>query len=211
MVSGNEARWCVGRLIAVAVLVLAVTSCGPDLVQSDVTRFTTLPAAGSAHSFTIMPDQGQRGSLEFEAYARMVDAQLEALGWRPIAGHAGAEAETIVTLHWGVGSAHTEVWTSPSWVDGAYGWAPRYGGVMEPYPSWDVRAITTYPKWVAVDIVDGSSVRASTPMKLFEGRAVTSGRSSALTPAMPYMIKALFTGFPGASGQTVRVDIPVAQ
>jgi hypothetical protein len=40
---------------------------------------------------------------------------------------------------------------------------------------------------------------------LFEGRAETVSTSSNLTQLVPNLIHALFAGFPGVSGQSVRV------
>jgi hypothetical protein len=46
---------------------------------------------------------------------------------------------------------------------------------------------------------------------LFEGRAVAEGQRREIAPVMPYLVRALFTGFPGSSGTTVRVDVPVGK
>jgi hypothetical protein len=197
--------------VLVALLLLLVAGCGPQLVQADVTRFNALPPESRVRSFTILPEQGQIGSLEFQNYAQLVAAQLESNGWQPVAPTAGAEPDALVYLHWGIGPAHTETWSSPSSVYGGYGWGPHpwYGGAFyDPFPYWDTYSVTTFPKWLAVDILDGHGRRGG---KLFEGRAITEGRSPAIAPAMPYLVKALFTGFPGGNGQTVRVSIPVAQ
>jgi hypothetical protein len=196
---------------AVAILLaLALAGCGPQLVQADVTRFHDLPSA--ARSFTIMPAAAQKGSLEFESYAQLVAAQLQARGWRPVAAKAGAEADTVVVLHWGAGPPHTEVWSSPSSVYGGAGWGgrPWYGGgVWDPFPYTETRSMTYYVKWATLDVLDGAAWRNGSTLKLFEGRAVAESTSPAVAPAVPYLIKALFTNFPGVSGSTVRVQLPV--
>ncbi len=43
--------------------------------------------------------------------------------------------------------------------------------------------------------------------RYYEGRAETSGGSDSLPQAMPVLIRALFTDFPGNDGQTRRVDV----
>jgi hypothetical protein len=193
-------------------LVLILAGCGPQLVQADVTRFHALPPAGAAPSFTILPDAAQLGSLEFESYAQLVAAQLQGRGWRPVAAKAGAEAETMVRLSWGAGPPHTEYWSSPSSIYGGAGWGRnswRGGGVWDPFPYTETRSLTTYGKWLTVDVLDGPAFRRGGTVKLFEGRAVAEGASPAVAPAIPYLVKALFTNFPGASGSTVRVAVPV--
>jgi hypothetical protein len=199
------------RLVAAMLVVVALAGCGPQLVQADVTRFHVPPADGP-RSFTILPDQGQRGSLEFESYAQQVAAQLERRGWRPVAATPGAEAEAVVFLHWGAGPARTETWTSPSSVYGGVGWGhPHWvgGGVWDPFPYWETRSMTYVVKWLAVDVLDGPAWRAGTPRKLFEGRAQTESGGASVAPVVPYLIKALFVNFPGADGATVRVTVPV--
>lgn len=199
------------RAIALWV-VLALAGCGRQLVQADVTRFHAPPVA-APHSFTILPDAAQTGSLEFESYAQLVAAQLQARGWRPVAAKPGAGAETVVLLHWGAGPPHTEVWSSPSSVYGGAGWGgrPWYGGgIWDPFPYTETRSVTYHVKWASVDILDGPGWRSGSAVKLFEARAVTEGTSPAVAPAVPYLITALFTNFPGASGSTVRVQVPVA-
>ena len=42
---------------------------------------------------------------------------------------------------------------------------------------------------------------------VFEGRAESTTRSSDLTKLVPNLVEAMFQGFPGNSGQTVRVKI----
>ncbi|MGE5504216.1 MAG: DUF4136 domain-containing protein [Actinomycetota bacterium] len=201
------------RMLAAAVLLTALLAgCGPQLVQTDVTRFHAVPA-GQPRSFTILPDQAQRGSLEFENYAQQVAAQLQTRGWRAVAATPGAEAETVVFIHWGTGPGRTEAWSSPSSVYGGMGWGPRShwmgGGVYDPFPYYETRAITYVPKWLTVDILDGPAWRAGTPRKVFEGRAVTDSGGEAVAPVVPYLIKALFVNFPGADGTTARVAVPV--
>jgi len=194
------------RRCAVVLLLLLLSACGPAMVQADVTRFTTLPPGGGG-GVTILPDQGQKGSLEFQQYADLVAAELAQLGWRPVP--ASADADAVVFLHWGVGSPTTQVWQSPSaW--GGWGGGPWYGGVYQTFPYYDTYSRTLWPKWLAVEIFDGPRWRAGERLSRFEGRAVAEGSHPAIAPAMPYLVKAMFTGFPGTSGQTVRVSVPEA-
>lgn len=197
------------RVFALMV-VLLVAGCTTPLVQADVTRFHTLPPA-QGKSFTIVPEQGQAGSLEFQRYAEMVADALSAQGWRPVA--PGGPADTRVTVHWGLGPSSTVTWQTPSSFYGGYGFGAGrswYGAGMgfpfyDPFPYWETRSTTTWPKWLGVEIVERSGT------KLFEGRAVAEGTRRELAPVMPYLVRALFTGFPGASGTTVRVEVPVAE
>lgn len=185
------------RLLLVMVLFLA--GCTTPVLRTDVTRFHTLDAAPAPTSFTIIPDPEQVGSLEFQDYAAKVADALAAKGWRPVAAGGGADA--IVTVHWGVDSPVTVAWQSPA----PMGWGPRpYWG--DPFPAWETRTQTTYPRWLTVQITDA---HASGRKVLFEGRAVADGNRREIAPAMPALVQALFTGFPGTSGSTVRITVPL--
>ncbi|MGE5545692.1 MAG: DUF4136 domain-containing protein [Solirubrobacterales bacterium] len=199
----------------VLLLVLVVAACGPTMVQTDVTRFHQLPIADGTRSFTILPDDGQRGSLEFQRYAELTANQLAAYGWHPVP--SSAQADAVAFLHWGIGPSRTEVWSSPSTVYGGYGygWHHPYwygGGAMpfgDPFPYWETQSATYYPKWVSVEILDAAAWKAGQRLVLFEGRAVTESGGREITPLVPYLMRALFTGFPGASGRTVHVNVPL--
>ena len=45
--------------------------------------------------------------------------------------------------------------------------------------------------------------------RIFEGRSVTSGQGADMGAVMPYLVAALFENFPGNSGETIRVELPV--
>src|SRR3546814_19211651 len=47
--------------------------------------------------------------------------------------------------------------------------------------------------------------RAATGERLFEGRAQAQSRDSDLTAIVPNLVQAMFTGFPGNSGERVRI------
>lgn len=198
------------RLAALA-LILLLSACTNPIVQADVTRFNDMPPA-QTRSFTIVPDAGQVASLEFQDYATQVANALAAQGWRPIA--PGGTPDTSVAVHWGLGPPDTVTWQSPSSVYSGFGWGggPNYyyGGASfyDPFPYWESRSITYYPKWLSVQITD---VRPGVRKVLFEGRAVAEGTRREIAPVMPYLVQALFTGFPGANGTTVRVNVPVRE
>ena len=43
---------------------------------------------------------------------------------------------------------------------------------------------------------------------LFDGRAMARSRTNRLDLLLPSLVDAMFTGFPGRSGETVRITIP---
>ena len=55
--------------------------------------------------------------------------------------------------------------------------------------------------------IDMKIERAGTGERLFEGRAQSMSRSDDLTYLVPNLVEAIFTGFPGNSGETVRISV----
>ncbi|WP_142849267.1 DUF4136 domain-containing protein [Telmatospirillum sp. J64-1] len=200
------------HLFVVAALVLGLAACGPRMVTSDVTRFHALPTAQVAgQSFTIMPVGEQQGSLEFQTYAEMVAAQLEAQGMLPVAPGTG-QADYVVTLDYGQGGQRTHISSQPFYGSAGYGFGSRswYGlGATIPLGS-DTRSTTYYTQYLEVSLNDGRVWQTGQRRALWQGRAVAETGVRELNPAMPYLTRALFEQFPGPSGQTVRVRIPTA-
>lgn len=212
------------RTVLAFALVLLVAACGPQMVTSQVTRFHHLPPGFAGQSFTILPDSDQVGSLEFQSYADQVAARLAAHGLRPVPDTANPDL--VVKLDYGVGSGRTAVYSRPSTYGsfglgyGSFGWPHRRWGTGigfgfpfgDPWgpPYYDTYSVTKYDRWLAVDILEGPSYRQGRPVSVFEGRAVSEGSSRALPEVVPYLSRALFENFPGMSGQTVRVAVPVS-
>jgi hypothetical protein len=66
--------------------------------------------------------------------------------------------------------------------------------------------VTTYNAVVAMRIN-----RSGDKQSLFEGRAETVSSSNNLTQLVPNLVTAMFTNFPGNSGETVRVRFDPAK
>ena len=80
-------------------------------------------------------------------------------------------------------------WYDPFW------WGPGYYN--------DIRTYTYYISELDLDIR-----RKADNIALFEGKALARSRSSALNKTVPSLVQAMFTGFPGNSGETVKITIP---
>lgn len=218
-------------LAAIAVLGLVAACAVP--FQSRVVRFNQLVPQTAGGTFTVAPrDLDRQGSIEFQMYAQEVSRRLEAEGFRSAA--AAESANFVVTLDYGTNQGRDRIETrggfGPSFGYGyggfGYGGFGRYGyrrgyygvgygGFYDPFwggfggfggfGGWDypeVYSFTEYTSFVDVDIR-----RANSGEAIFEGRAETDSRSKDLPRLVPNLVQAMFTGFPGRSGETVRVAI----
>ncbi len=202
---------------AAPVALLALGGCMTGF-PAQVQRFQAMPAP-QGQSFVIQPaERENEGGLEFGQYADLVRRHLVGLGYSE--ARSAADASLVVTLDYGVDNGRDRVAYYPSpWGGGfrhrpfysRFGYfgrrhSPFYWGFQDPFwgdPFYeDVRTYTVYTSYLDMDIrrsADGQSV--------FEGLAQARSRSDELPLLVPNLVEAMFTGFPGNSGETVRITV----
>ena len=87
-------------------------------------------------------------------------------------------------------------WDDPYWYGRGYGGWGAYGGIP-------IREYTVYKSRLDMDIV-----RRADGAPLFEGHAQARSQTDELDRLVPNLIQAMFTGFPGRNGETVRITVP---
>ncbi len=176
-------------------------------MRSEVTRFNQLPAPGGSVAI-VAADERKSGGLEFNAYAQLAASRLSASGFRPA---SGADPDYVAQL---------DYWQQP--VDGAYDDSgPRLsfgigGASFGRHSSVGVGVGTSFDlndrnrDQIALRTVTLVIVRRADGARVFEGRAQSTGPARNFPGAVPTMIDAIFTNFPGESGKTITVDATVA-
>lgn len=203
---------------------LGLSACATGF-PAKVSRYQAMPAP-QGQSFYVVPGMGDahRGGLEFQRYANMVTNALVAQGYQPATSPQAATM--IVQLGYGVDNGRTRIVEDPfvgtphdpyfghpfyfsRW--GYYGRhrSPFYYGWNDPF--WyspfgyrgSIRSYTEYKSELDLDIR-----RRADNASLFEGKAVARSTNDNLGVLVPNLIEAMFTGFPGRSGETVRITVP---
>jgi len=216
---------------ALAAMALASLAACATNFRADVSRFQQLPAP-QGQSFAVAATEGNDGnSLEFAHYADLVRAKLEAYGYRPVA--QGQTADFTVKLHYGVDSGRERIVRDPGFYDPfwgpGWGWGYRRGfygygapvivhtragyryafGLYDPFlfgPGFgDYGSVSSYTVYTSG--LDMTIERNGTGERLFEGSAEAVSRSNDLTQLVPNLIEAMFTNFPGNSGEKVRITV----
>lgn len=201
---------------ALGVLALGLSACVQSL-KTQVTRYQAMPAP-QGQTFFVVPGGGMatNGGLEFQRYATLVTQQLTAHGYSPAAN--AENANMIVQLGYRVGPGQMRYESDPFGYDPFYGpgsrfFYPRFGfGFGSPfYYGWG----GSFGYGAGVDsYVEFQSeaelhIRAAgTQQPLFDGRAQARSQTNRLDVLVPDLVQALFTGFPGQSGETVKITIP---
>ncbi|MGH6782582.1 MAG: DUF4136 domain-containing protein [Sphingomonadaceae bacterium] len=197
---------------------LALGGCATGF-RADVSRFQAMPVP-QGQSFTVVPQNAALdGSLEFAQYAELVRDNLAQLGYKPIA--SGGDAALIVKLDYGVDKGREKVRSSPfsygsGWHRDPFYWGPyrrwgRFGyisGFHDPfmfggYGYNDIESYTVYTSDLNMVIESRADGR-----RVFEGKAQAMSSSNKLTYIVPNLIEAMFTNFPGNSGETVKITVP---
>lgn len=200
---------------------LGLSACAENL-KTQVTRYQAMPAP-QGQTFVVVPDGGMavNGGLEFAHYAAVVAQQLEARGYRPAADPKSANM--IVQLGYGVDQGQMRYESDPFGYDPFYGpssrfFYPRYGwghGWGYPFyygwgdPFWYGGygyGVTSYVEYHSQ--ADLHIRAAGTNQPLFDGRAQARSSTNRLDVLVPDLVEALFTGFPGQNGETVKITIP---
>ena len=201
------------------IALLALGACATPF-KADVSRFQELPAP-QGQSFVIRAaDPADAGGIEFSQYASLIAGEMIELGYVQA---QGGTADMTVSLDYGVdeGKERTVVrqdpFYDPYWGYGSF-YRPyivrtrrgaRYiSGYYDPFlfsgfnRGYDVDSFTVYTSGLDLKID-----RNSDGKRLFEGKAEAKSRSDKLAYLIPNLVEAMFTGFPGNSGETVRISV----
>ena len=187
---------------------LTLSACETGF-RANVSRFQVMPAP-AGQSFTIQSsDPKLQGGLEFAQYAGLVRQQLEAKGYKVAEGPQAATL--VVNLEYGVDNGQTKVVSRPSYPHfyGRYGWGHRYyWGWSDPFMyddffDNDIESYTVFTSYLKMTIN-----RTSDNERLFEGTARARSSEDKLTKLVPNLVSAMFSNFPGNSGEDVKITIP---
>jgi hypothetical protein len=215
------------RLVLPVFLAALLAACATPF-KADVSRFAVPLPAPEGQTFAVVAENpSNAGGLEFSLYADQVAQRMTELGYTRVADPAAANMlvrfdyavdggrERIRTDFVGgpgFGAGFANPWFGP-W--GGFGpWGPfrpaGFGGwgwgFADPWAfgggGADVRSYTIYSSAIAMKIDD-----VATGKRLFEGNAQAVSRSNRLPELVPNLVEALFTDFPGNSGEVVRITV----
>ena len=202
----------VNSWLALSVVVLLTACASP--ITAKVTSFNQWPADAMGSTFSYIRPADKANDLEQEAYEGYVQLELEKLGLKRAApGQLGRIQVDTVTGNRSREKKYREaiyqdyyVYQAP-YRDGAGNvfpgfWAPdrfgpRYVGDREVTRTVQVSNLR-------LRLLDAQGHAPGQPRAVFESRAVYEGDNEDLADLVPYLVRAVFDGFPGQNGR-VRV------
>ena len=203
--------------LAAPAALLALSACATGF-PAEVQRFQAMPAPQGQSFYVQAADPEKRGGLEFAQYADLVRRHMIELGYSE--APSAEQATMLVSLDYGVDQGRDRIQLYPSTFRHHYGFHPYYSrfgyrgfrrnpfywGWYDPYFDspfgYDARVYTVYTSYLDMDIR-----RASDGQALFEGLAQARSRTDDLPELVPNLVEAMFTGFPGNSGEAVRITV----
>jgi hypothetical protein len=212
------------KLVITAVLSLGLAGCATNF-NADVSRYQSQLPAPAGQTFAVVAENSAlNGGIEFSSYARLVTDRMAALGYTP--APSTESASLLVRFDYGVDKGHERIQSSGprsdpffspwygygrlgSWGGPGFG---RYGGFYgqglwgygwnDPWFDDSYESYTVYTSGIDLKII-----RRADNARLFEGKAEAVSTSNRLQYLVPNLVEAMFTGFPGNSGETVRISV----
>jgi len=226
-------KFAAAALLGVAAL--GLSACASS-ITSTVSRYQAMPAA-QGQTFFVVPARGEavNGGLEFQRYAGLVAQQLQARGYTPAT--SPQSATMLVQLGYDVDEGQVRVVEDPFYRSryndpfyrGRYGYGgfydpfyspfyrsrsyyPRFGYYRSPFyygwddPFWHGGGVDSYVEYHSE--VELHIRQNGTNAPLFDGRAQARSQTNRLDVVIPSLVEAMFTNFPGRSGETVKITVP---
>lgn len=200
------------------VLALALLTACASPITAKVTSFNQWPADAAGATFSYIRPPDKLNDLEQQAYEGYVQAELEKLGLKHAGpGQVGRIQVDVVT---GNGTRDKKFREAiyrdnyvfvPPYRDAAGNvfpgfWAPdrfgsRYVGDREVIRTVQVSNLR-------LRLLDSQGNAPGKPRAVFESRAAYEGDNEDLADLVPYLVRAVFDGFPGQNGRVrvVRFD-----
>jgi hypothetical protein len=197
-----------------------LSGCG-IFIKSEVTVFHELDTTPAPTKYSFFPLEKQINSLEYRAYQDMIRLKLTEHMFQEVS--FTDSPDVIIVFDYSIDSGNEKQYTIPIYGETgisssstlgtirASNNSASYSSTTTYKPSYGVvghstRTETKYSRSLWLHIVDAKKTKAGKLNILYEGKAVSSGKSSALNRVMPGMIDALFKKFPGKSGES-RTEI----
>lgn len=205
------------RYMVFALILVLFGGCA-KYVETNVSVFHELKPPIQSATYVLLPSNEQADNLEFQTYAKLIKAELERYGLREA---SRSNARYGVYLSYGIDGGREVFSSMPVYghtgVSGIYTSGKTnaqgiYTGVTFVTPRYDVvgsetRSDTVYGSFLYVDIVDLSA--APTPRKVYEGKVSGKSETPFLGAVMPLMVRNMFEEFPGTSGMTRTIRMPL--
>lgn len=208
------------NLIVLSIATIFIVGCATPSVRTSSTIFQSQDHQKRGTIAVLPFDKSQEGSLEFQAVRNHLLRKLSEVGYIPAA--QASQSNFVAYITYGIDAGKTTMSSVPligqtgggtSYSSGTVSSGTRFGsysGTTTTMPTYGVIGSipvsdTSYKRAVNIDIFEKTS---TTPVKLYEMRAVSIGSCGNINAILFPIIDGMFRNFPGENGKTQRVDLP---
>ena len=202
------------------ILYISIAGCISPKVVTNTTAFY-VPTFNMAGTIAVLPSEKPvQNTLEFAHYRSLIEKQLTLQGYSIQTDPE--QSEYIAFVSFGIDNGKPTTVVTPVIGQTSGGYTYNTGTYISPdgpktytytgyrMPTYGVVSSTTrtqtdYTRAIALDIVEAKSMqKQGKPVKVYEGRAKSTGSCSEIAAVFDVMLDALFKDFPGENGK-VRV------
>jgi len=189
-------------------------------VDSNVTAFHSFPPSTTpTGTIAIVPDDKIPANLEFQTYAARISSLLAAKGLTQSDNHESADF--IGIFRYGIDSGRSEMHAVPVFGQTGGGTTFTTGNVYAGNqnasfsassftpPTYGVTGAASETSIVYTRIAELTIKSRKTGKIVWQGRNRSLGSSPEIAFVMPTMIDALLTDFPGKSGRSRLINLPI--
>lgn len=218
------------KLILGVFALLIINGCGGMKVMSNVTTFHKISPTTEQVLFAFKPFPSQKNNLEYETYAGYISQQLSKYNYILV---PTSKASVIVQFDYSIDSGRTVTGSAPTWgqtgvsssstytTGNVYGTVNTYGNYGTYSGSGSAISTTTYtPTYGVTGYRTVSATHYTrelfvkmldkkTQKIIYNARVDSRGQSNQISAVMPYLVKSLFQEFPGKSGTSKTVTLPL--
>lgn len=203
-------------------LMVAMAACSPlkTYTKTDTTAFYTDGFEAKGSIMVLPGDISLNNSLEYGLYQQKVQDKLRAAGFS--IADSTETADFAALLLYAVDDGKQSVVYTPiygqtgrrisSYSDVAYDEKGRAVYLHRDYLSPNFGVVgasadtkTNYRQTIALDIIKASTLKNDEPIKLFEGRTISTGQCPVMVEVFDELLEAMFIDFPGENGRN-RTD-----
>ena len=225
------------KLVAVPLLLASLGACASPFNANVSRFQSQLPAPQGQTFAVVADNPSLAGGLEFSQYASLVEAQMARLGYAPASPtnasllvrfdygvdkgrervqQTGFGYDPFYSPWYGYGRGFgggfgggygggyygRPYGAYGGGFGGGFGRSPWGYGWQDPFFGNGVESYTVFTSGIDMKID-----RRADGQRLFEGKAEAVSTSNRLQYLVPNLVEAMFTDFPGHSGETVRISV----
>lgn len=215
-------RLFIPSLIAITMLV----GCAPLASRYEVstTAFVSNDGLQTGSISVLAADPLVNSSLEFNFYKKQIEDKLTGKGY--VISSNPAKADLILYASYGIDSGTNKSVSVPSYgqIGGGTTFSSGtvstgsgtgyYSGTSYQMPTYGITgstsvSVTSFKRVIALDIFKVSRDKNVPNSKLVELRSQSTGSCKIFTQVFPFMLDAIFMGYPWSNGKTNTLAIPI--